>query len=86
VPTVHARALRRAAALCGEEALARKLEVSGARIRVWASGAGEPPDAIFLQVVDILGELALRQLLRLSLPDSFEAFAQLSVFRLSNEP
>jgi hypothetical protein len=62
VPTLHARAMRRAAEIYGEEALARHLGVRPIQLAVWMSGAVAPPLEAFLKVADILGDHALREL------------------------
>jgi DNA-binding transcriptional regulator YiaG len=64
VPTVHIRALRRAAELCGERDLAIRLGVSDRELRLWTEGFAIPPERVFLEVVDLLGEHALREIQR----------------------
>ena len=62
MPTVHAQAVKRAAEICGEQALADRLGVSRERLLLWMRGIAEPPDAVFLQVVDVLSEYHLNEL------------------------
>src|SRR5687767_2774946 len=60
-PTGHARAMRRAAELCGEEVLARRLGAPPAQIGLWMRGAALPPDDVFLKLVDIIWDHAMEQ-------------------------
>jgi DNA-binding transcriptional regulator YiaG len=62
VPTLYARATRRAAEICGEDVLAERLGVTGKQLRYWIQGLADPPAAAFLQVADILGEKTLEEL------------------------
>jgi hypothetical protein len=62
VPTVHARALRKVAELFGERELATDLGVTQGQLVRWMQGLELPPDSVFLRVVDILSEFALREL------------------------
>ena len=62
MPTVHARALRKAAELFGERELATDLSVTQEQLMRWMQGFELPPDSVFLRVVDILSEFALREL------------------------
>jgi hypothetical protein len=62
VPTLYARAMRRAAEILGEPELAARLDVTEGKLRFWIQGAAEPPGDVFLKVADILGEHALEQL------------------------
>jgi hypothetical protein len=62
LPTVHARALKRAAEICGERELAIRLGATDRELRFWMQGIAVPPERVFLQVVDILGEHALQEL------------------------
>jgi predicted transcriptional regulator len=62
VPTLYGRAIRRAAELYGEEALAHRLGVSRAQLQWWTKGLAEPPAHVFLKVADILGEHVLEEL------------------------
>jgi DNA-binding transcriptional regulator YiaG len=62
MPTVQARAMRRAAEICGEEQLARRLGVTTRTVRFWMSGMAVPPGDVFLKVADILGDHALEKL------------------------
>jgi predicted transcriptional regulator len=62
VPTVHARALRKAAEIFGERELATDLGVTQEQLVRWMQGLEPPPDSAFLRVVDILSESALREL------------------------
>lgn len=59
MPTLYAQAMRRAAEICGEEALAHRLGVSQVRLHFWMDGLAVPPGDVFLKVADILGEHAL---------------------------
>lgn len=53
--TVHARALKRAAEILGGvDALCAHLRVSAFQLERWMHGEARLPDAIFLQVVDVL--------------------------------
>jgi hypothetical protein len=61
---VQARAVRRAAEIVGDDALAIRLGVSQERLRLWMQGLARPPESVFLQVVDIIGEHALQALRR----------------------
>jgi predicted transcriptional regulator len=56
VPTLYARAMRRAADIVGVSALATRLGVSQRQLELWMRGLAEPPAEIFLKVADILGE------------------------------
>jgi DNA-binding transcriptional regulator YdaS (Cro superfamily) len=62
VPRLYARAMRRAAEICGEEALARELGVTPTQLDVWLKGLAEPPADVFLKVADILGDFSLQEL------------------------
>jgi hypothetical protein len=62
LPTVHARAVRRAAEILGDDALAVRLGVPEERLRLWIQGVVRPPDSVFLEVVDIIGDHALQAL------------------------
>ncbi len=62
MPTVHARAMRRAAELCGEEVLARRLGATPAQLGLWMRGLALPPDDVFLKLVDIIWEHAAEEL------------------------
>ncbi len=61
MPTVQARAMRRAAEICGEDQLARRLGVTTRTVRFWMSGMAVPPGDVFLKVADILGDHALKK-------------------------
>ena len=53
--TVHTEAMRRAAAaIGGEEALARALQVPAPQARRWVAGDDYPPTDIYHQVLDLL--------------------------------
>ena len=55
--TVYMHALRRAAQGLGSvEALRAHLQVSMSQLSSWLHGETPPPDAVFLQVVDLLAE------------------------------
>ena len=55
MPTVHSRAVLRAAELLGgREKLARILRVPKAEIDKWISGEAKPPREVFLRVVDLI--------------------------------
>jgi DNA-binding transcriptional regulator YiaG len=69
VPTLYARAIRRAAEITGEADLALQLGVTSAQLRFWIQGAAVPPGDAFLKVVDILGDHALHELKRPLPPD-----------------
>jgi DNA-binding transcriptional regulator YiaG len=62
VPTLYARAVRRAAEILGEDELVSRLSVTKTQLRFWMRGAAEPPGDAFLLVADILGEHALHLL------------------------
>jgi hypothetical protein len=62
MPTVHARALRKAAEIFGERELATDLGVTPEQLVRWMQGLELPPDSVFLRVVDILSEFAMREL------------------------
>jgi hypothetical protein len=62
VPRLYARAVRRAAEICGKEALARELGVTVTQLDVWLKGLAEPPADVFLKVADILGDFSLQEL------------------------
>jgi hypothetical protein len=64
VPTLYARALRRAAEIIGEETFVARLGVSKTQLRFWMQGLGEPPSEVFLKIVDILDEHSLDELRR----------------------
>ena len=53
--SVHARALHRACLILGGIGpLARQLNVLEADLRRWMSGERQPPEAVFLQAVEVL--------------------------------
>jgi hypothetical protein len=54
--------VKRAAEICGEQELAIHLGTTRNQLLVWIGGLALPPDYVFLQVVDILSEHALREL------------------------
>ena len=62
MPTVYARAFAKAAEICGEQELARRLGLTIAQLRLWTQGLVTPPESLFLLVVDILSEDAMRKL------------------------
>jgi succinate dehydrogenase flavin-adding protein (antitoxin of CptAB toxin-antitoxin module) len=62
MPTVHSRALKRAAEICGEQELAVVLGVSDRELQYWIQGSAVPPERVFLQVVDMLSEYALQEI------------------------
>jgi hypothetical protein len=52
---LYAACVSRAAALVGGfDQLGAQLGVKPARLRKWAEGVGEPPQAVFLRIVDLL--------------------------------
>ncbi len=56
-PTVHTRALQRAAELLGGiDALRVYLDVTPIKLGIWMRGGASPPGDVFLQVVDLLLE------------------------------
>jgi hypothetical protein len=62
MPTVHARAIKRAAEICGEHELAIFLGVTHQQLLVWMQGAAIPSEAVFLRIVDILSERTAQEL------------------------
>jgi hypothetical protein len=62
LPTVQARAVRRAAEILGDDVLAVRLGVSHERLHLWMHGVVRPPESVFLQVVDIIGDHDLQAL------------------------
>jgi predicted transcriptional regulator len=62
VPTLYARAVRRAAEILGEGELAAHLGVTNFRLEFWLKGLAVPPGDVFLKVADILGENSLEEL------------------------
>jgi DNA-binding transcriptional regulator YiaG len=55
--TTYTRTLRRARdALGSVENLAADLGVSVADVEIWLSGAGDPPAAVFLRLIDIVAQ------------------------------
>lgn len=62
MPTIHARAMKRAAEICGERELAIRLGVSDRELQFWIQGFAQPPQRVFMEVVDILGQHALEEL------------------------
>lgn len=63
LPTVHGQTLKRAAEIVGgEEALARRLQVSPNHLELWIRGLASPPDDVFLKAADIVGEHDLQQI------------------------
>lgn len=65
--SVHARAVRRAAAIVGGlSQLAEKLHVSAGIVRAWAEGRVAVSEHVFLSVVDIVTEHEFRELLHAS--------------------
>ena len=62
MPTLYARALRRAAEILGDAELAARLGVTDFRLEIWLKGLAEPPGDVFLKVADILGEHSLDEL------------------------
>jgi len=62
VPTVQARAVKRAAELCGENELAFQLGVSLGELKLWMLGLTLPPDAVFLRIVDIISAHDLNEM------------------------
>ena len=62
MPTLYARAMRRAADIVGVGALATRLSVSQRQLELWMRGLAEPPAEIFLKVADILGEKTVEDL------------------------
>ena len=55
MPSVYARALRRAAEILGsEDRLASRLEVDAAQLGLWLKGMATPPTRVFLQAVDLI--------------------------------
>ena len=64
MPTVHARAIKRAAEICGEADLAHGLGVTRAQLQLWMRGLAVPPSDVFFKVVDILWDEAAEELQR----------------------
>jgi hypothetical protein len=65
LPTVHARALARAAEILGgAAALTDRLRVTPEGLRLWLSGKIEPPPRVFLEAVDIIIKYQLTELSR----------------------
>jgi hypothetical protein len=62
LPTVQARAVRRAAEILGDDALAIRLGVTQERLRLWMQDIVRPPESVFLEVVDIIGDHVVRAL------------------------
>jgi DNA-binding transcriptional regulator YdaS (Cro superfamily) len=63
VPTVHARTLRRAAEISGDEqTLARRLKVTPSHLALWIGGTVTPPGEVFLKAVDLISEHEVQQL------------------------
>ena len=62
MPTVQARAVKRAAELCGDDELAFQLGISIGELRLWTLGLAVPPDAVFLRVVDIISAHDLNEM------------------------
>jgi hypothetical protein len=57
VPTVHARALKRAAEILGGRAqLAVHLRVVPSHLELWIDGTEPTPPDIFLKAVDLISE------------------------------
>jgi hypothetical protein len=57
VSNLHSRLLERAAdKLGGLDEVARYLNVSDLRVRIWRRGFVAPPDDVFLRLVDLLEE------------------------------
>ena len=62
-PTLYSRTLARAAEILGgAEALRAHLGVSMRRLALWMHGYAQPPDEVFLRVVDLLTEHELKTL------------------------
>lgn len=60
---VHVRTLQRAAEIVGgEEALARRLNVTPSHLALWLQGKERPSTAIFLRAVDLVHEHDLKKL------------------------
>ena len=62
MPTLYARAMRRAAEIIGVGSLATRLGVSQRQLELWMRGLAEPPADVFLKVADILGEKTVEEL------------------------
>ncbi len=62
MPTLHARAIRRAAAIMGEGQLAAHLGVTVFKLEFWTKGLAVAPADVFLKVADILAEHSLEEL------------------------
>jgi predicted transcriptional regulator len=62
VPTLYARAMRRAAEILGESELAAHLSVSEVQLRWWMQGVAVPPGDVFLKIADILAEDSLEKI------------------------
>lgn len=55
MPSVYARALRRAAEILGsEDLLAARLKVEPAQLGLWLKGMATPPTRVFLEAVDLI--------------------------------
>ena len=57
-----ANLVKRAAEICGEKQLAVRLGVSRVQLQSWIEGVSRPPDAVITQVIDIIGNNALKDL------------------------
>ncbi len=68
MPTLYARAIRRAADICGADLLAERLGVTRTQLSAWMSGIKEPSTEVFLKVADILGEKTIEELKRRPAP------------------
>jgi hypothetical protein len=64
VRRLYPKAVKRAAEIYGEQALADRLGVGLPVLRLWISGAAALPDRIFLEVTEILSEHGLQNLKR----------------------
>jgi transcriptional regulator with XRE-family HTH domain len=64
VPTLQARAVRRAAEITGEDSFAFRLGVTRERLLLWMNGLVTPPTEVFLAAADVLGDHALDELKR----------------------
>jgi hypothetical protein len=57
-----ANLVKRAAEICGKKHLAVRLGVSPVQLQSWIEGVSRPPDAVISQVIDIIGDNALKNL------------------------
>lgn len=72
MPTLQARAIRRAVEIWGLQPLATRLGVTEAQLSYWLHGLAAPADQVFLAIVDLLSEHALEELKRPGRPVASE--------------